>query len=217
MRRDAETAETIVEGMGEVHLEVTADKLKRKFGAEVILETPRIPYRETVRGTAKVEGKHKKQTGGRGQHGHVFLEISPLPPGSDFEFEDKIFGGAVPRQYIPAVEKGVRETLVEGVLAGYPLVDLRVSLYDGSYHPVDSSEMAFKIASSMALKKGVMEASPILLGFIMNVEVTVPGYQMGDVMGDLNKRRGRIMGMEPHDGNQVIKAQAPMAEMFSTP
>jgi len=214
VRRDAETAETIVEGMGEVHLEVTADRLKRKFGAEVVLDTPRIPYRETVRGTAKVEGKHKKQTGGRGQYGHVFLEISPLPAGSDFEFEDKIFGGAVPRQYIPAVEKGVRETLSDGVLAGYPLVDLKVTLYDGSYHPVDSSEMAFKIAASMALKKGVMEASPVLLEPIMNVEVTVPEYQMGDVMGDLNKRRGRIMGMEPQNGNQIIKAQAPMAEMF---
>ena len=214
VRRDAETSETIVEGMGEVHLEVTADRLKRKFGAEVNLKTPKIPYRETIRGTSKVEGRHKKQTGGRGQYGHVFLEISPLPPGSDFEFEDKIFGGAVPRQYIPAVEKGVRETLVEGVLAGYPLVDLKVTLYDGSYHPVDSSEMAFKIAASMALKKGVMEASPVLLEPIMDVEVTVPEYQMGDVMGDLNKRRGKIMGMEPKGNNQVIKAQAPLAEMF---
>ncbi len=214
VRRDAETAETIVEGMGEVHLEVTADRLKRKFGAEVVLETPRIPYRETVRGTAKVEGKHKKQTGGRGQYGHVFLEISPLPAGSDFEFEDKIFGGSVPRQYIPAVEKGIRESLDEGMLAGYPLVDFKVTLYDGSYHPVDSSEMAFKIAASMALKKGILQASPVLLEPIMNVQVTVPEYQMGDVMGDLNKRRGRIMGMEPQDSNQVIKAQAPMAEMF---
>jgi elongation factor G len=214
VRRDAETAETIVEGMGEVHLEVTADRLKRKFGAEVVLETPKIPYRETIRGTSKVEGKHKKQTGGRGQYGHVLLEISPLAPGSGFEFEDKIFGGSVPRQYIPAVEKGLRETLVEGVLAGYPLVDFKVSLYDGSYHPVDSSEMAFKIAASMALKKGIMEASPVLLEPIMDIEVVVPEYQMGDVMGDLNKRRGRIMGMEPHNGNQVIKAQAPMAEMF---
>lgn len=214
VHRDAETAETIVEGLGEVHLEVTAERLKRKFGAEVVLDTPRIPYRETIRGTAKAEGKHKKQTGGRGQYGHVFLEISPLPPGGDFEFEDKIFGGAVPKQYIPAVEKGVRETLVEGVLAGYPLVDLKVTLYDGSYHPVDSSEMAFKIASSMALKKGVMDASPVLLEPIMDVEVTVPEYQMGDVMGDLNKRRGRILGMEPQGNKQVIKAQVPMAEMF---
>jgi elongation factor G len=214
VHRDAETAETIVEGLGEVHLEVTAERLKRKFGAEVVLDTPRIPYRETIRGTAKAEGKHKKQTGGRGQYGHVFLEISPLPPGGDFEFEDKIFGGAVPKQYIPAVEIGVRETLVEGVLAGYPLVDLKVTLYDGSYHPVDSSEMAFKIASSMALKKGVMDASPVLLEPIMDVEVTVPEYQMGDVMGDLNKRRGRILGMEPQGNKQVIKAQVPMAEMF---
>ncbi|MFZ5925691.1 MAG: elongation factor G [Bacillota bacterium] len=214
VRRDAETSETIVEGMGEVHIEVIADKLKRKFGAEVVLDTPKVPYRETIRGTTKVEGKHKKQTGGRGQYGHVFLELEPLPPGGDFEFVDKIFGGAVPRQYIPAVEKGVREALQEGVLAGYPMVDLRVTLYDGSYHPVDSSEMAFKIAASMALKKGALEARPVLLEPIMNVQVVVPENQMGDVMGDLNKRRGRIMGMEPHGRYQIIKAQVPMAEMF---
>ncbi|MGE5588509.1 MAG: elongation factor G [Clostridia bacterium] len=214
VRRDVETSETIVEGMGEVHIEVIAEKLKRKFGTDVVLETPKVPYRETIRGTAKVEGKHKKQTGGRGQYGHVFLELEPLPPGGEFEFVDKIFGGAVPRQYIPAVEKGVRESLQEGVLAGYPVVDVKVTLYDGSYHPVDSSEMAFKIAASMAFKKGVMEAHPVLLEPIMNVQVVVPENQMGDVMGDLNKRRGRIMGMEPHGKYQVIKAQAPMAEMF---
>ncbi|MGE5585034.1 MAG: elongation factor G [Bacillota bacterium] len=214
VRRDAETSETIVEGMGEVHIEVIADKLKRKFGTDVVLETPKVPYRETIRGTTKVEGKHKKQTGGRGQYGHVFLEIEPLPPGGEFEFVDKIFGGAVPRQYIPAVEKGVREALTEGVLAGYPVVDVRVTLYDGSYHPVDSSEMAFKIAASMAFKKGVMDAHPVLLEPIMNVQVVVPENQMGDVMGDLNKRRGRIMGMEPHGRYQIIKAQVPMAEMF---
>ncbi|MDI7247341.1 MAG: elongation factor G [Bacillota bacterium] len=214
VRRDAETSETIVEGMGEVHIEVIADKLKRKFGTDVVLETPKVPYRETIRGTTKVEGKHKKQTGGRGQYGHVFLEIEPLPPGGEFEFVDKIFGGAVPRQYIPAVEKGVREALTEGVLAGYPVVDVRVTLYDGSYHPVDSSEMAFKIAASMAFKKGVMDAHPVLLEPIMNVQVVVPENQMGDVMGDLNKRRGRIMGMEPHGKYQIIKAQVPMAEMF---
>ncbi|MCR4402297.1 MAG: elongation factor G [Firmicutes bacterium] len=214
VRRDVETSETIVEGMGEVHIEVIAEKLKRKFGTDVVLETPKVPYRETIRGTAKVEGKHKKQTGGRGQYGHVFLELEPLPPGGEFEFVDKIFGGAVPRQYIPAVEKGVRESLQEGVLAGYPVVDVKVTLYDGSYHPVDSSEMAFKIAASMAFKKGVMDARPVLLEPIMNVQVVVPENQMGDVMGDLNKRRGRIMGMEPHGKQQIIKAQVPMAEMF---
>jgi len=214
VRRDVETSETIVEGMGEVHIEVIADKLKRKFGTDVVLETPKVPYRETIRGTTKVEGKHKKQTGGRGQYGHVFLELEPLAPGGGFEFVDKIFGGAVPRQYIPAVEKGVREALQEGVLAGYPVVDVKVTLYDGSYHPVDSSEMAFKIAASMAFKKGAMEAHPVLLEPIMNVQVVVPENQMGDVMGDLNKRRGRIMGMEPHGKYQVIKAQVPMAEMF---
>ncbi|HHV62594.1 MAG TPA: elongation factor G [Firmicutes bacterium] len=214
VKKDAETGQTIISGMGEQHLEVIADRLKRKFGVEVTLDTPRVPYRETIRGSVKVEGKHKKQTGGRGQYGHVWLELEPLPPGGDFEFVDKIFGGAVPRQYIPAVEKGVREALAEGVLAGYPLVDLRVTLYDGSYHPVDSSEMAFKIAASMALKKGAMDAKPVLLEPIMNVEVVVPEAYMGDIMGDLNKRRGKILGMEPSGKNQVIKALVPMAEMF---
>ncbi|NPV80148.1 MAG: elongation factor G [Firmicutes bacterium] len=214
VRKDAETGEVLVSGMGEQHLEVVADRLKRKFGAEVTLDNPKIPYRETIRGTVKVEGKHKKQTGGRGQYGHVWLELEPLPPGSGFEFVDKIFGGAVPRQYIPAVEKGIRETMSEGVLAGYPMVDFRATLYDGSYHPVDSSEMAFKIAASMALKKGAADAKPVLLEPIMNVEVVVPEAYMGDIMGDLNKRRGKILGMEPQGHTQVIKAQVPMAEMF---
>ncbi|NPV53340.1 MAG: elongation factor G [Firmicutes bacterium] len=214
VKKDVETGQTIISGMGEQHLEVIADRLKRKFGVDVTLDTPRVPYRETIRGTVKVEGKHKKQTGGRGQYGHVWLELEPLPPGGSFEFVDKIFGGAVPRQYIPAVEKGVREALVEGVLAGYPLVDIKVTLYDGSYHPVDSSEMAFKIAASMALKKGAMDAKPVLLEPIMNVEVVIPEAYMGDIMGDLNKRRGKILGMEPSGKNQVIKALVPMAEMF---
>ncbi|HHY46803.1 MAG TPA: elongation factor G, partial [Firmicutes bacterium] len=214
VRKDTETGETVISGLGEQHLEVIADRLKRKFGVEVTLDTPKVPYRETIRGTAKVEGKHKKQTGGRGQYGHVWIELEPLPPGQGFEFVDKIFGGAVPKQYIPAVEKGIRETMTEGVLAGYPMVDFRVTLYDGSYHPVDSSEMAFKIAASMALKKGAMEAKPVLLEPIMNVEVVVPEAYMGDIMGDLNKRRGKILGMEPQGKNQVIRALAPMAEMF---
>ena len=177
-------------------------------------ERPENPYKETIKGKVQVEGKHKKQSGGRGQYGHVWLEIEPLPPGGDFEFVDKIFGGAVPRQYIPAVEKGVRETMEEGVLAGYPVVDVKVTLYDGSYHSVDSSEMAFKIAASMAFKKGFMEANPVLLEPIMNVTVTVPEEYMGDIIGDLNKKRGRILGMDPDRGNQIIRAHVPLSEMF---
>ena len=157
--------------------------------------------------------KHKKQTGGRGQYGHVWLELEPLPPGEGFEFVDKIFGGAVPRNFIPTVEKGVRDTMAEGVLAGYPVVDVRVTLFDGSYHSVDSSEMAFKIAASMAFKKGFMDAQPVLLEPILNVEVRVPEAYMGDVIGDLNKKRGRIFGMEPDGKLQVVRAQVPMAEM----
>jgi len=213
VERNPQTLQTILSGMGELHLEITTERLKRKFGVDVTLDAPKIPYKETIRGTTKVEGKHKKQTGGRGQYGHVFLELAPLEPGKEFEFVDKIFGGAVPRQYIPAVEKGVREAMQEGVLAGYPVTDIRVTLYDGSYHPVDSSEMAFKIAASMAFKKGCLEAKPIILEPIMSVEVMVPDQFMGDVMGDLNKKRGRILGMEPHGRNQVIKALVPLAEM----
>ena len=152
----------LLSGLGDLHLEVTTSKLQKKFGAQVELEDPKIPYKETIKGKVQVEGKHKKQSGGRGQYGHVWLELEPLPAGGDFEFVDKIFGGAVPRQYIPAVEKGIRETMEEGVLAGYPVVDVKATLYDGSYHSVDSSEMAFKIAASMAFKKGFMDANPIL-------------------------------------------------------
>ena len=161
--RVTETAQTVVSGMGDMHLEIIASRLANKFGVEVELSLPRIPYKETIKGKADVEGRHKKQSGGRGQYGHVFLRMEPLAPGDGFEFVDEIFGGSVPRQYIPAVEKGIQETLVEGVLAGYPVVDVRVTLYDGSYHSVDSSEMAFKIAASMAFKKGFMDAQPILL------------------------------------------------------
>ena len=211
--KNAETGQLLVSGLGDVHLEIITSRLQKKFGVEVELVPPRVPYRETIRSTVQVEGKHKKQTGGRGQYGHVILELSPLPPGAGFEFEDKIFGGAVPKQYIPAVEKGARETMEEGVLAGYPVVDVKVTLLDGSYHSVDSSEMAFKIATSMAFKKGFMQAQPVLLEPIMLVEVTVPERYMGDVIGDLNKKRGRILGMDPVNGNQVIRAHVPMAEM----
>ncbi len=212
--RVTETGQTVVSGMGDMHLEIVASRLASKFGVEVELNVPRVPYKETIKGKTEVEGKHKKQSGGRGQYGHVFIRVEPLPAGGGFEFVDDIFGGSVPRQYIPAVEKGIVETLSEGVLAGYPVVDVRVTLYDGSYHSVDSSEMAFKIAGSMAFKKGFVEAQPVLLEPIMNVDVTVPDAYMGDIIGDLNKKRGRILGMDPKDGVQIIRAQVPQAELF---
>ncbi len=212
VERGAETSETILYGLGEVHVDVTTGKLKRKFGVDVDLTSPKIPYRETIKGSAKAEGRHKKQTGGRGQFGHVWIEFEPVPD-KDFEFVDKIFGGSVPRQFIPAVEKGLRESLPEGVLAGYPVVNLRAILYDGSFHPVDSSEMAFKLAAYLAFKKGCTEAQPVILEPIMRLEVTVPEQYMGDIMGDLNKKRGRIQGMETKGHIQVIKATAPLAEI----
>lgn len=215
VERNTETKEIIISGMGDLHLDVIVDRLAKKFGVEVNLKTPKVPYRETIRGAAKKEGKYKKQSGGRGQYGHVYLEIEPLPRGEGFVFEDRIVGGVVPRQYIPAVEKGVVEAMEEGDLAGYPIVDLKIALYDGSYHTVDSSELAFKIAASMALRGAIEQAEPILLEPVMDVEITVPDNFMGDIMGDLNSRRGRIQGMVPGEGLQTIKAQAPLAEMFS--
>ncbi|NLW17865.1 MAG: elongation factor G, partial [Firmicutes bacterium] len=214
VRRDTETKQLLISGMGDLHLDVITSKLASKFGAEVELTTPKVPYRETIRGSTRVEGKHKKQSGGKGQYGHVWLEMEPSAPGEGFVFEDKIFGGAVPRQYIPAVEKGIQETMEEGVLAGFPVVDVKVALVDGSYHTVDSSEMAFKIAASMAFKKGFMECRPVLLEPIMNVEVTVPEQFMGDIIGDLNKKRGRVLGMDPQGNFQVVRAMVPLAEMF---
>lgn len=216
VEKSFQTGQNLVSGMGDLHLEVMSSRLHKKFGVQVELDTPIVPYRETIRGRAKVEGKHRKQSGGRGQFGHVWLELSPGDPEHEdrLEFVDDIFGGAVPRQYIPAVEKGLREILDEGPLAGYPVENVRVSLYDGSYHAVDSSEMAFKIAAGMAFRKGFLESNPVLLEPIMNVEITVPEAFMGDVMGDMNKKRGRILGMEPHAGMQVIRVQVPMAEMF---
>ncbi len=214
VRRDLETRQTIISGMGDLHLDVIVSRIAKKFGVDIVLSPPRVPYRETIRGATRVEGKHKKQSGGKGQFGHVWIEIEPLPSGTGFEFVDKVFGGSVPRNFIPAVEKGIRETLDDGVLAGFPVVDVRVTLVDGSSHPVDSSEMAFKIAGSLAFKKGVMACKPILLEPIINIEVTVPDEYMGDIIGDLNKKRGRIMGMEPSGGCQRVKAQAPFGETF---
>jgi elongation factor G len=213
--RDDETKEMILSGMGQLHLEITVERLKRKFGTEIVMKTPKIPYKETIKGSTKVQGRHKKQSGGRGQFGDCWIEMSPLPSGGGFEFVDDIVGGSIPRQYIPAVEKGVIEAMAGGVLAGYPVVDVRVSLYDGSYHNVDSSEMAFKIAGSLAFKKGVMECNPILLEPIMNVTVVVPDDTMGNVIGDLNSRRGRVQGMDAQGTNQKVAAQVPMAEMMS--
>lgn len=216
VEKNTTTGENLVSGMGDLHIEIMTSRLQKKFGVEVELSTPVVAYRETIRGSAKVEGKHKKQSGGRGQYGHVWLELSPGNPENEdrLEFVDDIFGGAVPRNFIPAVEKGLREILDEGPLAGYPVENIRVSLFDGSYHAVDSSEMAFKIAAGMAFRKGFLEANPVLLEPIMNVEITVPEAFMGDVMGDMNKKRGRILGMEPKGNLQVIRAQVPQAEMF---
>lgn len=216
IERDKENAETIIWGLGETHLEVIASRIKNKFGADVILQTPKIPYRETIKGKSDVQGKYKKQSGGHGQYGDVKIKFEPRNDGEfDLEFVDKVVGGAVPRNFIPAVEKGLRECMSSGVLAGYPVVGVKATLYDGSYHPVDSSEMAFKIAASIAYKKGLESAKPILLEPIMNVEIKVPDEYMGDVMGDINKKRGRVMGMEQVGDEQKVIAEVPMAEMFN--
>ncbi len=211
--KDEEIKQTIIYGMGDTHLQVIVEKLKRKFGVNVELVPPKIPYKETIKKGAKAEGKYKKQTGGHGQYGHCWLEISPLPRGSNFEFESKIFGGAIPKQYIPAIEKGVVEAMQEGILAGYPVVDIKVVVFDGSYHPVDSSELAFKIAASMALKKGLQEGDPILLEPIMSAKITVPESYMGAVIDDLNTKRGRVINIDSLNGLSVINAEIPMIEM----
>jgi len=212
--RDVYTGETIVSGMGESHVQVAAEKLLHKFGVDVTIDLPRVPYRETIMGSSKAEYKHKKQTGGHGQYGHVFLEVSHVED-SDFQFTESVVGGSVPRNYIPAVEKGVREALGEGLLAGFPVINIRVNLYDGSYHPVDSSEMAFKMAASQAFKKGALAARPVLLEPIYDLKVTIPDSFMGDVMGDLNSvRRGRVLGMEQQgNGFTTVEAQAPLSEV----
>ncbi|HIE13514.1 MAG TPA: elongation factor G [Desulfotomaculum sp.] len=210
--KNIETKQTVITGIGETQLDMILERFKRKFGLEVSQKPLKIPYRETVRAEAKVEGKYKKQTGGRGQYGHVWLKIEPLPE-EEFKFAEDIFGGAVPSQYFPAVEKGIREAMNEGVLAGYPVTNVAVTLYDGSFHPVDSSELAFKIAASMAFKKGMQQAKPVLLEPVMEVEVLVPDVFMGDVISDLNAKRGRILGMEPTGKVTKIRALAPLAEM----
>lgn len=215
IERDTENAETIISGVGETHLEVIASKMKNKFGAEVILRTPKIPYRETIKGTSDVQGKHKKQSGGHGQYGDVKIKFEKRKDGEfDLEFVDNVVGGAVPRNFIPAVEKGLRECIEKGVLAGYPVVGLRAILYDGSFHPVDSSEMSFKMATSIAYKKGLELAKPVLLEPIMQLEVIIPEENMGEVIGDINKRRGKVLGMEPYENLQKVIAEVPLGEIF---
>ncbi len=216
LEKNAETTETILWGQGELHLDVIRNKLQSKFGANAVLQDPRIPYRETIRKTVSCQGRHKKQTGGHGQFGDVKIKFRPNddPTDIEFHFEDEVVGGVVPRNFIPSVEKGLRENIKKGVLAGYPMVGMHAKRYDGSYHPVDSSEMAFKTAARIAYKKGCMDASPVLLEPIMHVEVLVPDEYMGDIMGDMNKRRGRIMGMNTVDGLQQVEAEVPLAEMF---
>jgi elongation factor G len=215
LERVAETKEILLSGLGQIHIETVLEKLKRKFNVEAQLNTPKVPYRETIKGKARVQGKHKKQTGGHGQYGDCWIQIEPLPRGKGFEFVDAIVGGVIPKTYIPAVEKGIIESSQKGVLAGFPTVDFKVTLDDGSYHQVDSSEMAFKIAGSLAFKKGIEGATPTLLEPIMKVQVTTPEEFMGDIMGDLNGRRGKVLGMDNAGKNQVINAQVPMAEFLS--
>jgi len=215
LRFDPQTKEMIISGTSQVHVEVILDKMKRRFGVEVELHPPQVPYRETIRRKAQAQGRHKKQTGGRGQFGDCWIEIEPLPRSGGYEFEDAIFGGSIPRNFIPAVEKGIVEAMERGVIAGYPVVDVKVRLYDGSYHTVDSSELAFKIAGSLGWNKAMESADPVLLEPIMNVEVTAPEENMGDIMGDLSSRRGRPQGSETVGEMQIIRAQVPLAEMLS--
>ncbi|PIP35543.1 MAG: elongation factor G [Desulfobacterales bacterium CG07_land_8_20_14_0_80_52_14] len=212
LTRNSETKEILISGAGQVHIEATVEKLKRKFGVEVVLELPKIPYRETIKKKIRVQGRHKKQTGGHGQFGDCWIQLEPLPRGGGFEFVDAIVGGSIPRQYIPAVEKGIVESRQRGVLAGFPCIDFRVTLDDGSYHAVDSSEMAFKIAGSLAFRKAAEQAQPVLLEPIMEVTIIAPDEYMGDIMGNLNSRRGRVLGMDSKGKHQVIRAHVPMAE-----
>lgn len=214
IERDPETNELIISGNGQLHVEIITDLLKKRYNVDVVLKPPKIPYKETIKGRSDVQGKYKKQTGGRGQYGDVKIKMEPLPRGKDFVFEDKIFGGAIPKNFIPSIEKGIQEARKKGIVAGYPAVDFKVILYDGSFHEVDSSDIAFKIAASMAFKKGMKEAKPTLLEPIMNVEVYTPEAYMGDIMGNLNGRRGKVQGMEQRGNLRIIKAQVPMAEML---
>jgi elongation factor G len=214
IERDEESAEILVSGSGQLHVETACERLHRKYGVEVELKAPKVPYRETIRKGTKAHGRLKKQTGGHGQFADCWIEVEPLPRGTGFEFVDEIVGGVIPRGFIPAVEKGVRDALVKGSIAGFPVVDVRVKLVDGQYHDVDSSEMAFRIAGSMAFKAGLEEARPCLLEPYVTLEVTVPDDCMGDVMGDLNSRRAKVEGMSQSGHNQVITAKVPMSEVL---
>ena len=211
---DQESGQTIIAGMGELHLEIIVDRMKREFKVEANVGKPQVAYRETIRAKVEQEGKFVRQSGGRGQYGHVWLKIEPQEEGKGYEFVNGIVGGSVPREYIPAVDKGVKEALEGGVIAGYPVVDVKVTIFDGSYHDVDSNEMAFKIAGSMAVKEGVRKAKPVLLEPIMKVEVVTPEDYYGDIVGDLNRRRGQILGMEDSVSGKVVTAEVPLAEMF---
>jgi len=215
VHRDEQTGEFILSGLGQLHIEIAVDRLKRRFGVEVELKTPKVPYKETITGSCRVQGKHKKQTGGHGQYGDCWIKVEPLERGQGFEFVNAIVGGVIPKQYIPAVEKGIVESMQNGPLTGNPVVDVKVTLDFGSYHEVDSSEMAFKIAGSLAFKKAMEECRPILLEPIMNITVVVPEESMGDVMGDLNSRRGKIEGMNARGKYQELKAQVPLAEVLT--
>ena len=212
--KNAETRDNVLSGMGDMHIDIVLSKIKERYGVELDTKTPQVAYRETIRKMSEAQGKHKKQSGGHGQYGDVYIRYRPLERGEGFKFIDSVVGGAVPRNFIPAVEKGLREYMVSGPLAGFPVVDFSAELYYGSYHDVDSSEMSFKLATRLSFRKGIMDANPVLLEPVMDVEVTVPERFMGDVMGDFNSRRGRIMGMEGHGALQVVKAQCPLAEMF---
>ncbi|HFB66730.1 MAG TPA: elongation factor G [Aeromonadales bacterium] len=214
VQTDEETGQTIISGMGELHLDIIVDRLRREFSVEANVGKPQVAYREAIRKTVEVEGKFVRQSGGRGQYGHVWLKLEPLERGAGYEFEEKIVGGAVPKEYFGAINKGIEEQMKNGVLAGYPLIDMKATLYDGSFHDVDSNEMAFKVAASMGVKKGVLQADPVLLEPMMKVEVVTPEDYMGDVMGDLNRRRGIVQGMEDSPAGKVIRAEVPLAEMF---
>lgn len=214
-RRDEETKEFLLSGTGQVHIEVVVDRLKNTYGVNVDMKTPKVPYRETIKGTAKAEGKYIKQTGGRGQYGDAWLQVEPLPRGAGYEFVDRIVGGVIPKNFIPSVEKGVREAMQKGVLAGYPVVDVKVTLFDGKHHPVDSSDIAFKIAGSIGFKKAMEMAQPVLLEPIMRLEVFTPEDCLGDVIGDINARRGKVSGVEPQAGGHLIRALVPMAEILT--
>jgi elongation factor G len=214
VKTDEESGQTIISGMGELHLEIIVDRMKREFNVEANVGKPKVAYRETIRNAVDQEGKFIRQSGGRGQYGHVWVKIEPREPGAGYEFLNKIVGGAIPKEYIPAVDKGIREQMENGILAGYPVVDVRVSLFDGSFHDVDSSEIAFKIAGSMAFKEGALKAKPVILEPIVKVEVITPEENMGDVVGDLNRRRGMIQGMEDTPSGKAVRALVPLAEMF---